>query len=121
MPVPVSKISFTACHVSSHRCWLQDTPPRFLLAAVPLYHAEAFMVMLPTANWTVSPLATPVMLEVSAPWSHRSGVPAESQTSIAVTVVQEPVADQDTELLLVCCPADGAPNADDPRDDPPAE
>ena len=44
--------------------------------------------MLPAANWTVSPLATPVMEEVSAPCRYRSGVPAVSQISMDGTVVQ---------------------------------
>jgi hypothetical protein len=77
--------------------------------------------MLAAANVTVSPFAAPVMLEVSAPCSHRSGVPAESQISIAGTVDQLLPTDQETGLLLVCTPADGAPNADDPSVDPPAE
>lgn len=85
-----------------------------------LNHAELFIVRLPAANCTVSPLATPVILDVSAPWSQRSGVAAESQISIAVTVDHVPVADQDTELLLVCCPAEGAANPEEPREDPPA-
>jgi len=78
------------------------------------------MLTEPTANCTVSPFATPVMLLVSAPWSHRSGVAAESQISMVVMVDHEPVADQDTALLLVCCPADGAANAEDPSEDPSA-
>ena len=140
MPVPVSRTSFVAAHISSQRCWLQDTPPHSLpvsclcqagsragprraAGARPdvFYQAEALIVTDPTANWTVSPLATPVMDEVSAPWSQRSGVAAESHISIAVTVVQDPVADQETALLLVCWPPDGAANPEEPREDPPAE
>src|ERR1700679_4173669 len=64
--------------------------------------------MAAAANWTVSPLTTPVMLLVSAPCSQRSGVPAVSQISMAVIVGQVPVADQLTELLFDWVPPDGA-------------
>jgi hypothetical protein len=84
------------------------------------YHADALTVTEPVANWTVSPLATPVMLLVRAPWSHRSGVAAVSQISMDVIVAQEPVALHDTALLLVCDPAEAVPNAVDPRVEPPA-
>jgi hypothetical protein len=40
-------------------------------------------------------------LLVTVPCRYRSGVPAESQISMPTTVVQVPVADQLTELLLL--------------------
>lgn len=67
-PVPVRITSLAAAHISSQRCELQDTPPRSLtFSKNRIYQAEALQVMLPAANWIVSPLATPVMLLVSAP------------------------------------------------------
>lgn len=95
-------------------------PAARTVAARDIYQAEALMVTDPTANCTVSPFATPVMLDVRAPCSQRSGVPAVSQISMDVIVVQDPVALQETALLLVCCPADGDPNPEDPNEDPPA-
>jgi hypothetical protein len=71
------------------------------------------------AKLTVSPLTTPV-IAVIAPCSHRSGVPAESQISMALTVCQVPVADQDTALELDWVPPDGAAQNVVPRLAPPA-
>src|SRR6478752_3530092 len=83
------------------------------------YHWLALIVIEPMANETVSPLTTPV-IAVIAPCSHRSGVPAESQISMPLTVAQVPVADQDTALELDWVPPDGAAQNVVPSVDPPA-
>jgi len=60
------------------------------------------------------------MLLVSAPWRYRTGVPAESQISMEVMVVHEPVAGPVNRVVVDCCPADGVANAEDPKETPPA-
>src|ERR1035441_566435 len=91
---------------------LSDAPASYSLSisiyAIYLYQLPAFKVMAPAANWTVSPFATPVMDEVSAPCSQRSAVAAASQISMDGLAGQVPVAFHDTALLLTCTPADGA-------------
>lgn len=60
----------------------------------------------PAANWTVSPFVTPEILLVVAPCAWRSGEPLVFQISRPTTVDHDPVADQDTELLLVIAAGD---------------
>ena len=76
--------------------------------------------MAPVANTTESPLTTPLTGLATVPCSHRSGVPAVSQTSMPLTVVQVPVAFHVTAFALDWTAATGAAQNWEPSVDPPA-